>query len=362
MARHGADSDVRTDGQSFAALKIFSMKLIVHIGMGKAGSSTIQATLAANRAALAGEDCCYPLTGSDGVSHNELLQCFSDSIKSRLVDDEMEFDRSNYLRELDSEISQSECERVVLSSEYLFYMSERQIADLRAYFGSRFSEIVVVAYLRDPTSYYLSLQQQIVKASAQITSPADSKSSLRAGIEKYKKIFGEQLSLRPFERSQLFGECVAQDFLHNFLPDVLESARIPTISKNETLSAEAMCVMQIIRRYGWKEKNNVFDPSTQVILRILADIRRELGGQTTPKLRPNIESCLAFKHLPELKWLEETCHIVFHSAAMPDRHLEEPSNWRSTNFKDLLIVDSERVDQTFGLLVKRLSIARPRDR
>lgn len=133
-------------GQAFAIA--MNKKLILHIGVHKTGTTSIQRFLSRNSQALRRQGILYtesgrPLTYPDG--HHQLawallgrngvrdLACWSDVL---------------------AEFRASDCPVALLSSEGLCTLRDRQVAKLAALVGG--FDVRVIMYVRDPVSYMIA--------------------------------------------------------------------------------------------------------------------------------------------------------------------------------------------------------------
>lgn len=333
------------------------MKAIVHVGMGKTGSSTLQATLAANRARLAEDGCLYPVALGNRINHNGLRSCFQSERLPRTARGAAAIDTAAYLAALDPQFAETDCSTVILSSELLFYMGRAGIQTMERFLTERFNEIVVVAYIRDPVSYYLSAQQQQVKASGQIDPPGEVKSPIRSSLSRFRQIFGDRLRVRSAGRSALIGQCIVQDFLASQVDPVKEPESITVLDRNESLSAEGICVIQELRRDAWPGADHKFDDATKQVLRMLGVIREELDGQTRPVLKPAIHAYLEARFTADYAWLEEHFGLAFARAGQVADGGAGIATDGSPLLRDMLEVRAEDIDRTKALLARRLAEA-----
>ncbi len=156
------------------------MKLILHIGTPKTGTTHIQDTLSANYSTLLDLGFLYPKAGRE--FENRKLQprhiglrfaCESMDIPANGLMPSMglseksarEAYRNKFWTDLDHEISNSVgLHTVVLSDEALFiFQNERMTKELLSQMRPRFSEIEIVVYVRKPSDYLASSYSQGVK-------------------------------------------------------------------------------------------------------------------------------------------------------------------------------------------------------
>jgi len=136
-------------------------KLILHIGLDKTGTSTIQNVLHVNRDYLLNNyKILYPLTGQwhDHSHHRIPFSMIKNNLHSN------EDDLSTLLDSLLNEIATSTCERVVISSEIFRSCINLESFDL--FYSSLvelFESVDIVIYLRNQVNWLLSLYNQFVK-------------------------------------------------------------------------------------------------------------------------------------------------------------------------------------------------------
>ena len=198
----------------------------MHIGTGRAGSTSIQFFLRDNRERLSELGILYPQ--SPGQARHTQLGLFAKP-KAELEaapewsrqrrDDPASF-RKAFKRRLLSEIEDSGLSRVLLSDEILFGSSEQALRRLSR-FTERISESLrLVAYLRRQDDHMVSRYQQGVKIGwvARLRDWAqEDMSSLydyRARIRMHQRLLAPaDFVIRPFERERFVNGSLFEDFL-----------------------------------------------------------------------------------------------------------------------------------------------------
>lgn len=181
-------------------------KLILHVGCGKAGSTSIQRALLAcssdNKDFFA-----YPVIPN---SHgNQMLRFAFCDVADTPLDVRQKYsgkDKNSAYMAYQQEIKDAfvrECgnaSTVVLSSEFWFIASESEVLDFKNFVSVLgFSEIHVVMYLRDPAKYYLSYAQQALKNRSKIPNPASFRYKMLEAIANWKLIEPDSFTVREFE-------------------------------------------------------------------------------------------------------------------------------------------------------------------
>lgn len=176
------------------------MKIIIHIGVAKTGTSAIQMFLHTNRDLLKSRGVLYPISGQfNDHSHHKLAFSFApdgyrdDSSKSS----------KDLLDEIECELGESLYDTMVLSSECFPCLLD--FDEFRKRFESH--EIYVVCFLRDPASYVESWYRQWVK---------DTEIQYSEGFdvffEKYSHCIGVKSKIKPWLNYVPASHVVVKDF------------------------------------------------------------------------------------------------------------------------------------------------------
>jgi hypothetical protein len=205
------------------------MRLVLHVGHGKTGTSSVQATLRANADLLAANGICYPAPEKrDG--HSALLAMLKPYEKRpriyHLVPEEKWVKYGHRMRR---EILNTECDVMVLSSEYLYTQSLEFHTALKKLLNRRFSDVSVHAWIRDPVSFFRSFKAQAMQpvgGEEMRFDPPLERASLRhrQRVETLRSVWGdENVKLHPYNRELMVGGNTTLDFLDKAL---LEAASL----------------------------------------------------------------------------------------------------------------------------------------
>lgn len=225
-------------------------RLILHIGMPKTGTSSIQETL-------------FSLGELGLVSYAKLGVANHGGIIASVFEEDSHAWRGHRVagrskKEIEQFNDQAlirlkkVCEdrgQQIISGEGIWHMSEASLVKLRDFFSDHFDRIEVVGYVRSPASFIASAFQQLVKNHGL--------ARLRAGtyyphyrdkFEKFDRVFGvENVALRLFDPKQLAKGDVVVDFCQH----LGESIKLESILRvNESISLEATAVLFAYRREG----------------------------------------------------------------------------------------------------------------
>lgn len=297
-------------------------KAILHIGTHKTGSSSIQHTL--NKATDNGqlERFAFQRAISCRLNGNNLLPLIYRPLSEapREVKNEYGGDSALYQKHQKAWHAKfldflGSNERVVLSSEYLINFPPAALSKLGDdLLQAGFHDVTIVLYIREPASYYISSVQQILKASKIIKPPGKFHYNFRKIVEKWNGAFPNKLLIRPFNRSELYNHCVVQDFLQIIgnLFDLSDLARkLDIIDVNQSLSAEAMLILQNYRETFYYDRDDVFYEDSSRLVRLLDQSQNSIS-QTPPALKKNIKNMIMKNHGDILQWLENTYGIRFY--------------------------------------------------
>ncbi|MEP3334406.1 sulfotransferase domain-containing protein [Sedimentitalea sp.] len=214
------------------------MKLSLHIGTPKSGTTTIQRFLKHNRALLQENGVYVPQSVGEG-NHRRLAAMF-------LNDDTVDYffrrlnlqDRAERIAakhqwqsDLSTEIEAQRCSHVVMSSEHLQSRlhEPEAIRALSDYLQPRFSDIRIILYIRDPLDTAVSLYSTAVKSGSTRAEiqlpPPDHWANIvdhKATIQRWQaNLAPAELRLRLFQKDDFVKGDLLADFISAAgLPDL----------------------------------------------------------------------------------------------------------------------------------------------
>jgi len=191
-------------------------QLLLHIGVPKTGTTSIQRRLAAQRAALREQGVLYP--GGAGLAVPQFLH------RAALANDDGDSRVARFRREFDRELASlpSDISKVVLSDEQcsLHLRTTAQITPLHAWLAPHFETIQIVVYLRRQDALAASLYAQILRHG--IADPPSLEMArgelaflfdYAALLQNWRDVFGpDALVPRIFEPDSFPGGDVVHDF------------------------------------------------------------------------------------------------------------------------------------------------------
>jgi len=253
------------------------MKLILHLGSAKTGSTSLQTSLDMARGKLAKKGILYPLVERRVPRRQNVLatpfqrnvqRVYANKTFKGLPAPEFamgQWDRiAKQARNYDT---------VVISSEHLG--SIRAVDKFGEFIRKKFpgAEVEAVYYVRRPSKHTASRMQQRISANHILNTfwPTDYFSI----IQSWRKHFPVQL--REFSPTKLHGGGISSDFVHATGLDV----ELTEVRKNESLSAEAMQILQDYRRQYYGDKPNQVTSDTNALKVFLKDMASEQGKKAT---------------------------------------------------------------------------------
>jgi hypothetical protein len=235
--------------------------VVLHLGTGKTGTTTIQELMRQSRSALAEQGVLYPRTPG-AVRHARFGLSFRSDAElagmpawHQMRAQSPERFRRRFGRRLLTEIAEAAPSMVVFSDEALYGLSRDSVSRLRAFTDSLGGQTRLVVYLRRQDDHLRSDYQQHVKTGevrrmARWTADHD-----RSATYDYARRLARwedamapaELVVRRFERSSFKDGSLEADFLEAAGLTGIEPTVIPRM--NETLDAETVEFLRVYNLY-----------------------------------------------------------------------------------------------------------------
>lgn len=291
-------------------------KLYLHIGSHKTGTTSLQSTFHKNRSELKTQGFLYP---GNEANHHKLFFITNSPEKDwprqfkKMPREILESEIKEYMPILERDLK-SNYYKQIISSEYLFIDEVESIKNAFHYLCNFFSDIVVYIFVRDPVGFYISAQQQMIKARSYITPPDRFRYRFKSVIEAWKQFCDVHVNKYSSKNDACNVFCDNIGINHTQLSPIGHRA-------NVSLSIEQMVLLEKIQRVLYPCAEDVFKPH----LRAIDHIDGVFSNK--PRLKESAVATIIDNHKEDLEWLEETYSIDF-------LH-EEWREWKSNAKKQL---------------------------
>ena len=227
------------------------MRAVIHAGMQKTGSSSIQQTFST----LEVPGWYYPALIPNGNHSSAWITLFEDDPETAighalagLTADDMARRRARWSAELDRELAAGN-RHLLISAERVSKTSSVAAVRARDWLSRWSADITVTAYVRPPVSFMASAFQQVVNGRGESRiGGAGFWPNYRERFEKLDTVFGrENVRLRLYDRTTLLGGDVVLDLAQE-LGVTLSPEQV--VRANESVSLEATALLFVQRRWG----------------------------------------------------------------------------------------------------------------
>jgi len=268
------------------------MKVLLHIGDAKCGSSSIQASLFSSADLLLEQGLLYhaPRPTNGHFCYITLLNG-----KTRGDNTVQEKIARENIAETRALIQQHNPEYLLISGENLFNIAPEDLTPLLSKITGEDNEIHVITLLRHPVDLYLSGVQQALRASHDFIPPENYVRATPATFKRWAAFPScASITTRLFDRKRLRGGSVVSEFttiLRGFLGDDLPE--LPDANENTSLSIEQIILMQSFRRDFLDAHNGRFMPPSNKLVRFFEELNAAVGlVGTKPKLSAEAVACV----------------------------------------------------------------------
>lgn len=205
------------------------MRIVFHVGMGKTGTSSLQATLARNRSVLAQHGIAYPQIGNE-PSHRFLMSVAKPFDKRGRAFDAMSPDdwsaASDKMVAALLHAAATKPRLMIVSTEYAFDFPTAGHAKVARLLQALSDDVCAVAWLREPVSYYRSFINQKAKPigrpdrDRRAPAPETFSPRLRDRVGRLYEVWGkERVSLHLYDRDVMIGRDIVTDFVSRAAPE-----------------------------------------------------------------------------------------------------------------------------------------------
>jgi hypothetical protein len=246
-------------------------ELYLHIGSSKTGSTSIQRTFFKSNEKLLKHGYFY---STRSVNNTFSSEAFNSQCGTKIRDDARD-DLFQFL----ADFNESGVDKAIISSEYLSFLNSQSLADLSAVLRQYFDSITVICYVRHPLAHCASQIQQYVKRGIGSLDSYYKHPPYFSPVKVlpiFKSFFGnDRVICRAFEREQLIGNDVVQDFCNviGLEFNALNSVR----EDNVSLSNEYLLMADLL--YKLKQRKENYDLKGVLITDLFK--KTNIGGKFT---------------------------------------------------------------------------------
>ncbi len=316
-------------------------RCIIHIGMPKTGSTSIQRTLYKNL-----NDPAFFYAGLGNKNHGKLIaslflekgKLYPAYRKEGYTSEDIEKVNKKTKKRLTESINSSIADTMIISGEGLAAaLSFEELINMRDFLHKYFHNITIVAYVRPPGAFASSHLQQKVKGGLYDFDLKGVYPYYRKKLEKYDFIFGkENVHIWKFDPKVFFGGDVVLDFCHRLNikmdPDCVER-------ENESITKEALSLLYIYRKFG--PGYGTGRKSRHENAKLIQKLRGI--GHTKVQVAPDIVKSIIKTHADDIQWIEDRMKMSF------DENIKE-KNGCITSEADMLQSDPSSVQALCELL------------
>ncbi|MAP95580.1 MAG: hypothetical protein CMK07_11575 [Ponticaulis sp.] len=317
------------------------MKVIIHAGMHKTGSSSIQRTLAEAKLT----DHTY--APWEKPNHSSLFQLlFRDPVEDYrgfkiegLTRANLLAKRTEWLTRNTATLEENAAKTIVYSGEDLSSRHDFGITEKFAAYLRQFTQnIEVICYVRPPVSFMASTLQQNVKSNnLSRLNPNKLWPYYRDRLEKFDRIFGaNNVRLVKFEKSGLTNGDAVTDFLTWI---GINPSDINILNTNESLSLETLALVFAQRKLtdGLAKGFKGAGRANRIAVRALSET-----GNTPIALAPEFYERVLKRNRQDLAWIDQRM-----GTSMMDTPKFSPNPIRSEDqLIDIALGLVEKLDET----------------
>jgi hypothetical protein len=238
-------------------------EVVLHIGSGKTGTTSVQGFLRRNRTSLAELGLLFPRTPGQGRHIALGLFAKPDVELDKMIawrhlghPSPAEF-RQEFRQRLSEEIARSGLSRVLFSDEGLYGSSDETLRRLRAFTDEVARSVRLVVYLRRQDDHLSSRYQQVVKTgevrrlSERVNQLNLSKTyDYHARLRTWARLLEPtDFVVRPFEPDRFVEGSLYQDFLDAIGVEARVSELRGVDSRNESMDAESVEFLRLFNLY-----------------------------------------------------------------------------------------------------------------
>jgi len=331
-------------------------EVILHIGMHKTGSTSIQNGLKGY------DDGTTFYARFPEANHSAAIRgAFSTRPedyhqwrKLGLARPEIMHRRTKYRKQLIRDLTRPDRDRLLISGEGIGFLDEQGKQDLLDFLRQHVDTVRVVCYVRPPLEFAASYLQQQIKTGKRAL-PDKVKTDYRKRLAFFsEQLSPQQISVKAFGRETLHQGCVVSDFCRTV---GIDGTKVPKSRVNTSLSAPALKLLHAFNRSNpCFEGDPVVHQAHHLLIHWIDEDYR--SGPSVEKSR-----FLALADFSELPYLRDQFGLHFepahtqadHGAPSFDAWLKDTNDIDPTPLKQRLqALGVHSKNQSFCFLINRL--------
>jgi len=309
-------------------------EIILHIGDGKCGSSSIQSALFNAKAELEKAGTIY-ISERKNSAYN--FSIFLGGHTRGNPESERAAAAEN-LSEIANSIKINKYDYIIISSEFLFKYQPFKIFDLFSDFGIQHSGAHVIAFIRDPVSRYESALQQHVKGDHTYPNPLNFKHDFSRPLGQWAA-HKHCLSLSVFslDEMNLYAGSVVKSFFQMLnLINPLVNIDPEDFRTNESLSAEQAITLQEFRAKYCADTPRQMRPESDRIISFFQCINQKFGRVGSPvRVTDQVRAILENRHQEIVQNAKSLAPWVFPDHNPPNK-ISSDFNYEATPLRSIL--------------------------
>ncbi|MGL4316273.1 MAG: hypothetical protein ACRCTL_06630 [Pseudomonas sp.] len=312
---------------------------VLHIGMHKTGSTSIQASLQH----FQDQHFVYADLGRAPNHSHAIYDAFTLDGERGFFDvkpEQVQVDR--YTELLLQAIAANGERNLLISGEKISVMHPAALQRLQNFLSPHFQQIKVVGYVRPPASYIASAFQQRLKNRNPSFAPLRLYRSYVETFQRFDDIFGrDNVELWKFDGATLYKSCAVSDFCRRTAIELPDS-RIT--NKNESMSRQFVGLLYVYRKFA---------PDLAATLQLdeVERLNNSLATVWSDKfyLSPRLTQAIHVHHAADIAWMESRLNDSLQEAG-------RSSDSQSIDDEaDLLNTPAQTVQQLRALVGRKIS-------
>jgi len=297
-------------------VKIPKPRCLLHVGMHKTGSSSIQITLSEQPANPSYD---YFKFFADGNSSHPLYSLFSEQPERYYLNQlmgwtvaEIDFFNQHNQEQLEQHLKNTQSDLVIISGEDVLLLNAAELAGLRDFLLRYCRCVEVFAYIRPFVPYIQSMLQQVLKGGAKDFVLDDLYPHYRQELEKFDTVFGrDRVRLVAFDPASFCNGDVVWDFCQQ-VGIVIAPGGVTR--ENKALSLEAAAFLYAYHKQGFEfGSGQLAIEETCGVIEALSAV-----GKRKIHFSKNLVQSLSEKHGADIKWAEQRLGCSLSPTASPE--------------------------------------------